>query len=164
MPIYKMILASDEREGKKKAWVGFDLDSTLAEYDESTFPKIGRPIPEMVELIKAYLAVGTIVKIFTARANDKDQIPKIQEWLVREAKLPKLEVTNKKDFYMIRYYDDRAVQVVPNKGRLALVAVVDDLKKMIDSLNGKIKGLKSLMNVALKYIPKKEANLIKKVL
>jgi len=31
--------------------------------------------------------------------------------------LGRLEVTNQKDYDLIRYYDDRAIQVMPNQGR-----------------------------------------------
>ncbi len=28
-----------------------------------------------------------------------------------------MEVTNQKDYDLIRYYDDRAIQIVPNQGK-----------------------------------------------
>jgi hypothetical protein len=31
--------------------------------------------------------------------------------------LGRLEVTNQKDYDLIRYYDDRAIQMVPNRGK-----------------------------------------------
>lgn len=76
----------------------------------------------MVELIKRHIRNGQTVKIFTARAdetepNHKAAIRAIQDWC--EIHLGKrLEVTNKKDRHMWLLYDDRAVQVEPNTGRI----------------------------------------------
>jgi hypothetical protein len=56
------------------------------------------------------------VKIFSARACDPENIPVIQAWAERHG-LGNLPVTNAKDFNLIRFYDDRAIQVVPNLGR-----------------------------------------------
>jgi hypothetical protein len=102
----------DEQGG----WIGVDLDGTLVEYhgyeDEYTF---GKPIPEMVERVKKWLAEGKTVKIFTARACIPSHIPPIKDMLERIG-LPRLEVTHKKDYKMMELWDDRCVQVVPNKG------------------------------------------------
>jgi hypothetical protein len=57
------------------------------------------------------------VKIFTARASDPEQLVLIQQWL-RHHGLPPLEITNAKDFNMVRLYDDRCVQVETNTGRI----------------------------------------------
>lgn len=51
-------------------WIAVDLDGTLAQYDETTgFPEIGPPVPRMVERVKAWLAYGLDVRIFTARIH-----------------------------------------------------------------------------------------------
>jgi len=99
-------------------WYGVDLDGTLAVWNEnSTLNRIGAPIPAMVDMVRRMVDNGIRVKIFTARACDPAQIPKIQTWMNRNG-LPDLEITNVKDYYMERLYDDRAIRVERNTGRL----------------------------------------------
>ena len=99
-------------------WYGVDLDGTLAVWNEtSTLNRIGAPIPTMVEMVRSMVDNGIRVKIFTARACDPAQIPKIQAWMTRNG-LPDLEITNVKDYYMERLYDDRAIRVERNTGRI----------------------------------------------
>ncbi len=102
-------------------WVGVDLDKTLAHY--GTFKDaayIGKPIPAMVDRVKQMLKDGTDVRIFTARiAEDPKGIARaaIEAWCQRNlgAALP---ITNTKDHWMTKLYDDRAVQVEPNTGKI----------------------------------------------
>ena len=102
----------------RKGWIGMDLDGTLARAETlSGTSKIGAPIPEMVSLAARFAREGVTVKIFTARASDPEQVDKIHQWL-RQNGLPEFEVTNVKDFEMIRLYDDRAVQVITNTGEI----------------------------------------------
>ena len=114
--------APDAGRGRKATtsgpWIGVDLDGTLAVWDaRSTIARIGRPVPRMLELVKQMVGDGMRVKIFTARAEEPEQIPLIQKWLRRNG-LPELEITNVKDYEMQRLYDDRAVQVEQNTGRI----------------------------------------------
>ncbi len=52
-------------------WLAVDLDGTLAEYDKFRgHDHIGAPIPAMVERVKALIASGFEVRIFTARVAD----------------------------------------------------------------------------------------------
>lgn len=106
-------------EGKASGpWIGVDLDGTLAVYERSPSPgNIGTPVPMMMERVRLMLANGERVKIFTARANDPGQLPKIRAWL-EENGLPPLEITSVKDYNMLRLYDDRCIQVETNTGRL----------------------------------------------
>jgi len=102
-----------------EGWIGVDLDGTLAHDTGWHGPdQIGPPIPEMLARVQNWLIEGRRVKIFTARATVPQQIPPIREWL-RKHGLPELEVTNVKDFGCIEIYDDRAVEVIHNTGRLA---------------------------------------------
>jgi len=71
----------------------------------------------MLSLVKELINNGNRVKIFTARASEPEQIELIKAWLADNG-LPELEITNIKDYGMIRLYDDRAVQVVANTGEL----------------------------------------------
>lgn len=106
-------------------WYGFDLDGTLA--DDSKVEKynpyiIGPPVPAIVNLIKQFLSEGKTCKIFTARVHLHDEskkqamISRIQDYLERECKLPRLDVTNIKTTSMRALYDDRAFHVIRNTG------------------------------------------------
>lgn len=108
-------------------WTGVDLDGTLAYYDHwRGAAHVGDPIPKMLERVKAMLARGEKVKIFTARANREGR--DLVECLQVEAAIKTwcqkhlgtvLEITCKKDFAMVALWDDLAVQVVKNTGERA---------------------------------------------
>ena len=105
-------------------WVGFDLDGTLAKYDEwRGIEHIGEPIMEMVMRLKKYLDEGVEVRIFTARCaqptdrESQEAIRYIEAWCLKYIGV-ELEVTNVKDHLMIKLYDDRAVTVVENTGEV----------------------------------------------
>ena len=103
-----------------KRWVGVDLDGTLARDDAEghflpPYP-LGEPIPEMIALVRSLIEAGVTVKIFSARACEPESIPSIQAWAERHG-LGRLPVTNQKDYDLIRYYDDRAIQILPNEGK-----------------------------------------------
>lgn len=105
-----------------KPWVGFDLDRTLAEYNKYS-PTIGAPIKPMVDKLKSLLKQGKTVKIFTARVGggpgrDTDAARKAVERWCETHIGRRLEVTCCKDWGMVYFYDDRAVQVEPNTGRI----------------------------------------------
>lgn len=108
-------------------WVAFDLDGTLAVYDEWRGEKhIGKPIPAMIQKVKQYLSQGINVRIFTARVSKNqgraestiDEIIQIiQRWTTEHIGIP-LPVTCEKDYGMIALYDDRCKQVITNTGVL----------------------------------------------
>ncbi len=105
---------------KEQGWIGIDLDGTLAFHAAgSPMIKIGDPVPAMLTRVKKMIDKGYRVKIFTARAQDSEQILLIRKWLLKNG-LPPLEITNIKDYNMIKLFDDRAVQVEPNTGKLIL--------------------------------------------
>ena len=97
---------------------GVDLDGTLAFYDGWKGPAhIGDPVPKMMTRVKGWLEENIEIIIFTARAETQTNISHIKEWL-KKHDLPNLEITNVKYPRMSRIYDDRAVQVERNTGRL----------------------------------------------
>lgn len=100
-------------------WIGVDLDGTLARYDYSkpVTEEIGEPIPMMVGRVQTWLALGHDVRIFTARASVPELIPAIEEWCLKVFGQV-LPVTNVKDFAMFQLWDDRAVRVEINTGRI----------------------------------------------
>lgn len=101
-----------------QGWIGVDLDGTLAKSERNlSLARVGEPVPKMVDLVKSMVNNGVRVKIFTARGGDSEQIQLVKTWLMKNG-LPDLEVTNAKDYDMIRLYDDRAVQVIANTGEI----------------------------------------------
>ena len=105
-------------------WVGVDLDGTIAHYDGWKGPaEIGAPIPLMVERVRAWLAAGRDVRIFTARISGLDHAQTLQAYEAIEAWCLEhlgqvLPITNVKDLTMVELYDDRCVAVEQNTGRL----------------------------------------------
>lgn len=120
---------------KNAGWIGVDLDGTLAYYDPE-FYGIGEPVELMKARVLEWVKNGLRVKIFTARAFDPEQIPDVQEWLKING-FPDLEVTNIKDFGMMKLFDDRAVEVEMNTGKVfAMRSLTDD--QLIDVYNSKV--------------------------
>jgi len=102
-------------------WIGVDLDGTLAKRipDRDSLLEIGAPIPAMVERVCAWLDAGRDVRIFTARASHDDPaIDKaIRAWCLRHLGA-ELRVTCSKDRHMDELWDDRAVTVEQDTGRV----------------------------------------------
>ena len=111
-----------------KGWIGVDLDGTLAYYDQWRGEHhVGEPILPMLDRVKKWLSEGREVRIFTARVasapGDRADVSpvmiakSIQNWCELHG-LPRLKVTNEKDFQMIELWDDRAVTVGRNTGEI----------------------------------------------
>lgn len=101
------------------AWIGVDLDGTLANYDHWRGSEhIGEPIAPMVERVKRWRNEGWEVRIFTARVCDGDDATEqhIMQWSLDHLG-EVLPVTNVKDYGMVELWDDRAVQVEQNTGK-----------------------------------------------
>jgi hypothetical protein len=107
-----------------RGWIGVDLDGTFAFYDGWKGERhIGPPIPAMLERVKQWRAMGIDVRIFTARASatDPDELREVVTAIdayCLEHVGETLPVTCTKDYQCMRIYDDRAVQVEFNTGRL----------------------------------------------
>ena len=108
-------------------WIGVDLDKTLAfmPHKMHGIPFIGKPIPAMKKRVLAWIAEGTTVKIFTARAAGDKDTTYIQDYL-EENGMPRLEITNEKDPGCTAIWDDRAVSVEPNTGRVIKAAAAKE--------------------------------------
>ena len=155
-----------------KGWYGFDLDGTLAKYDKwEGIDHIGEPVKPMVDLIKKMHAEGKVVKILTARvapcrledgtigeqftwltrepSSDPDAkytaTQYIQDWCEETAQLGFApEIVYQKDHLMLELYDDRAKQVIPNKGLL-----VEDLYRECGEILRKARSDNSWLLVKL---------------
>ena len=84
--------------------------------------KIGEPVPAMLERVKAWIAEGQEVRIFTARVavtskGRADAHAAIREWCEKHIGA-KLKITAEKDFNMIELWDDRCVRVETNTGKI----------------------------------------------
>lgn len=126
----------------RAGWIGVDLDGTLAHSGPTTCPSgIGEPVPLMLRRVHHWISSGRTVKIFTARADDPQDVAFIHAWCVRQG-LPELEITNKKDHRMLVLWDDRAVGVVQNRG-LPILPKTDSiwqhLKLRLHSLLGLVR-------------------------
>lgn len=118
----------------KKGWIAVDFDGTLAEYTEwKGMANLGEPVPAMLERVKAWLAEGQEVRIFTARADDPVGVLNIRNWCQVHLG-QRLEVTNTKDFGMIELWDDRAVQVEKNTGRTVGEAYLEEITALHQDL------------------------------
>lgn len=129
-----------------KGWIGVDLDGTLAHYDGwVSVEHIGPPVPLMLARVKAWLANGQDVRIFTARVFYDSRADtgtvrdyaeaQLAKWRERRTQADRAErvirdwcllhigqevpITCVKDFAMMQIWDDRAVQIVPNTGQRA---------------------------------------------
>lgn len=111
---------------KVSGWVGVDFDGTLATYDPTSHGELGPPIAPVRDHVLRLFAEGTPVKIVTARVAPCPDIfgrfvhpakerAKIEAWCIKHLGR-KLDITSCKDYGMIELIDDRAVQVVPNRG------------------------------------------------
>lgn len=108
-----------------RGWIGVDLDGTLAKYDSWRGAEhIGDPVPAMLLRVRRWLVKGEDVRIVTARVGpqgDHHQLARarlaIELWCKQHIGRI-LPVTAAKDFAMRVLYDDRAVQVETNTGRL----------------------------------------------
>lgn len=111
-----LLESSSKGDEDTTPWVGVDLDGTLARYtDWKGKYHVGAPIPKMVRRVKRWLSQGKKVKVLTARAADKASVPAVKRWL-RQHGMEGVEVTNEKDPYMTRLWDDKAVAVQTNTG------------------------------------------------
>jgi len=123
---------------EKTECYGVDLDGTLAEYyGWKGETHIGKPIPKMMAKVKGWIAEGIRVVIFTARADNPDNIEAIDEWL-EEQGIGELDITNIKTPDISRIYDDRAVQVKRNDGEILgdeSLMIEWTAEKPVDKLN-----------------------------
>ena len=110
-------------EKLNKGWIGFDLDGTLA-VDlpiRKSQIEIGPPIPKMVDKVRMYIAAGRAVRLFTARAFQMtgEEERAITEWLIEHVGVA-LPITCMKDGDLLYFYDDKAIQVIANRGETVI--------------------------------------------
>ena len=152
-----------------EGWIGVDLDGTLAEYRGwQGMGHIGEPIAPMVERVKAWLAAGKDVRIFTARVcscqsqEDIDVfLREYTHWCFRVFGR-QLPVTSEKDWKMIKFWDDRCVSVIPNTGEIIPFGSNERIKELEAERDRLRKALRGLMQAVDGCLTPSEALLWKK--
>lgn len=124
----------------RKPIYAFDFDGVLAEFNGwKGIQHTGKPIPGMVDRVKALLAAGNRVIVFTARLTpgtdfgtvDPVEAKKvIEEWCQNHIGQT-LEVTSTKGGFDI-LFDDIAVQVDRNTGKTIQEEIADMIKEAIE--------------------------------
>lgn len=109
----------------KTKHIACDLDGTLAEYHGwKGIEHIGNPIPRTIRLVKAALARGWRVSIFTARVagsgdgdfGDGDAAREyIRAWVMEHIG-QELPITAVKHGYFDEFWDDKGLRVRVNTG------------------------------------------------
>lgn len=104
----------------------FDLDGTLAERVKDYKPdEVGAPIPRMVQKVRELLSSGKKVIIFTASVgSSNEEYNKARRTAIEKFCKDNfgqvLPVTNVKSHDITRFWDDRAIPVVRNKGKIGI--------------------------------------------
>lgn len=93
--------------------IAVDLDGTLAVYQKHQHG-IGHPVPIMRDRVLDWIKEGRKVMIFTARTGQNDLI---DAWARLHLGFV-LPITNIKQPYFTELWDDRAVHVELNTGRI----------------------------------------------
>lgn len=127
--------------------ISVDLDGTLAEYNgrEGVDYKpsvVGKPVPRMVERVRAWLSAGIEVVIFTARvhpSNSPEEVAVCKNAINQfclEVFGKELEVTCEKHPRFSEIWDDRAVRVIKDTG------IISDGTDILDPLSiGNVDGI-----------------------
>ena len=103
-------------------WIAVDLDGTLAEYNGFRGPSvIGAPIGPMVERVRAWRRAKQVVVVFSSRVSHPKDGEEcrvaIEAWCLEHIG-EVLPVSAIKDYRITEFWDDRAVLVEPNTGRV----------------------------------------------
>lgn len=134
--------------GSRTRWYGFDIDGTIADNSLHSWV-IDKPIKPMVALMKRLHREGYDVRILSGRLGDftsDDQVPEgvklhIWKWCDRHLGF-RPQLTGRKDSLMETLFDDRACQVVCNKG-ITLESLNGELagclEALLDEVGGKVK-------------------------
>lgn len=163
-------------------WIGVDFDGTLVEYHGwAGWNSFGKPIPAMVERVRAWLDEGKDVRIFTARVGlvlgevmkcrhtgqsftNHMMVKEIQDWTEQHvgACLP---VTCVKDLWMTELWDDRAVGMQINTGLTlveAALPIIDAASELYAAFvsqehptNGQVEAMKTFAEASNKFFSAK---------
>ena len=125
--------------GDRSGWVGFDFDRTLVHYQQGDYKRQGKthirePIMSMVKRTLNLIQAGYSIKILTARdIQDPEIAQAINEWSLNMLGT-QVPLTQTKDPHMICLFDDRAIAVMANDGRI--LGYDQQLQDIIDASGG----------------------------
>lgn len=139
----------DTHGSNAEEWIGFDLDGTLAKYDGwKGVSHIGEPVTSMVVVARLLNWLGKKIKILTARVAPRDDgdggakaRKYIEEWCRKNLGFVP-EITHLKDASMVALFDDRAVAIEQNTGKV-LGGWTDFLPKASESAKDAVKRMAS---------------------
>jgi hypothetical protein len=101
--------------------IAVDLDGTLMHNNGEPINHFGPLVPAMEARVRQWIAEGQEVLIFTARVHqsgfDPEIIKKIEDW-TEQTFGKRLRVTGIKECGIQQIWDDRAVAVERNTGRI----------------------------------------------
>lgn len=102
----------------REKYYAWDLDGSIAKIDPTKKfdpAVIGEPIAKAITMLKKQQDAGHKILIFTARASSEKNIGYIKDWLAAHD-IKNCKITNKKLPSIEKFFDDRAVGLVRNKG------------------------------------------------
>ena len=103
-----------------KRIIAVDLDGTLAQYDGwKGIEHIGPVIPEVANAMERAQAEGAEVHLFTARVSDPEDAAEAHQVISKWAEANNFNfasITAVKHKFFTEFWDDRAIQVIKNKG------------------------------------------------
>lgn len=103
-----------------KRIIAVDLDGTLAQYDGwKGIDHIGCVIPEVANAMERAQAEGAEVHLFTARVSDPEDAAEAHQVISKWAEANHFNfasITAVKHKFFTEFWDDRAIQVIKNKG------------------------------------------------
>ena len=152
-------MKNDTHGSNEEEWIGFDLDGTLARYDGwKGIEHIGEPVERMVLIARLLHWLGKKIKILTARVaprTGKDDSEKareyVQKWCDKNLGFVP-DITYVKDASMVALFDDRAVAVEANSGKV-LGGWPDALPKASDKAKNAIMKTEKKAERLYTYLP-----------
>lgn len=138
----KELLEVSNGEAPHGKWLAVDLDGTLAQYHGWVNEVyIGEPVASIVAAINARRAAGWKVAIFTARVSgdaEEAQRAEVAIWKWLDFYNIKVEgITCTKHKHFSEFWDDRARQVVFNKGHIVECKMPYDAEEFVPSAGEK---------------------------
>ena len=103
-----------------KRIIAVDLDGTLAMYDQwRGIDSIGEPVAVIREAVRQAVKEGAEVHIFTSRVSDPSDADEAMKHIIHwldKYDVPYHGITAVKHKFFTEFWDDRAIQVIKNKG------------------------------------------------
>lgn len=153
----KELLAACNGDAPHGQWLGVDLDGTLAQYYGWVSEEyIGEPVVSIVAAINARRAAGWKVAIFTARVSgdaEEAQRAEVAIWKWLDFYNIKVEgITCTKHKHFSEFWDDRARQVIFNKGHIVESPIQHDAAVKLTPSAGEKQIKKDVLQEELNHV------------